>query len=83
MTKDKTSVCGTYAGHQRHRKAGTPFCEPCKQARRIYARESYAAAMAKARRVASTILAARYQDEYDALVRESLVRLGRAEAVRP
>lgn len=33
------SGCGTYNGHAAHKRAGTPACEPCKEALRAYKRE--------------------------------------------
>ncbi len=31
--------CGTYAGYQRHRKAGEQTCPACREAHRAYMRE--------------------------------------------
>ncbi|WFE41930.1 hypothetical protein [Micromonospora sp. WMMD998] len=39
-----TGRCGTYAGHQRHRKRGEADCDPCAEARRDYHRGWKAAA---------------------------------------
>lgn len=31
--------CGTYAGYERHRRAGDPACDPCRAAKADYTRE--------------------------------------------
>jgi hypothetical protein len=33
------SGCGTYNGYGAHHRAGTPVCDPCKEARRAYRKE--------------------------------------------
>jgi 5-methylcytosine-specific restriction endonuclease McrA len=34
-------VCGTHTGYRRHDHLGTPACEPCMEANRVYRRERY------------------------------------------
>ena len=37
MSKPRTlQPCGTRAAYDRHTKDGTPYCDPCRQARREY-----------------------------------------------
>lgn len=33
--------CGTHSGYKKHRLAGEPSCEPCREASATYARERY------------------------------------------
>lgn len=75
--------CGTYAGWNRHQKAKTPPCEPCRLAQRIYMREyrsknpDYVDRVVKnsaARSRALTRLAQLYPKQFGKLYREEMKR---------
>lgn len=42
------AACGTVSGVHRHRRRGEDVCDECRQARRTYDRERYAARKGKA-----------------------------------
>lgn len=91
-----SAPCGTYAGYQRHLRAGERACDPCREGRRLYqrqyrARPGRAALTAQtqaARRRALTRLTRMFVQEFVKLVDEQLragverpVARARAEAV--
>ena len=83
MSEHDDPRCGTYAGAQAHRKAGTPMCQPCRDAYNAYMREHRSTPdgkrrtreMNKAQSRAVWRLVGRYRDDYDAFYAEELRKI--------